>query len=658
MHADAIHLVMPMKSKFIIAIFIFVAIASGSVVGAVLALFDDLPQIRSLEDFRPSAITRIYSSDQVVLGELFTEKRQPVALEVIPRYLKDALISVEDRKFYSHSGIDLKGILRAIVKDILAGAYVEGASTITQQLAKTLFLTPRKHLMRKLQEAILAFQLERRYTKDEILELYLNQVYFGSGAYGVASAARVFFGKSVKDLSLPECALIVGMLKAPSRYTPLVNPDLALDRRNTVLYLMFTAGAIDKTTYQQAKKKPLMLARSSENRPKDDQVGYFIDYIKKELEEVVGANLLYKGGLTIHTTLSYTLQQAANEAVQKGLSAIKTRMNKSNIPSKELQGALIALDIQTGGIMAMIGGRDYHKTPFNRTVDALRQPGSAFKPILYAYAIEKGFTQSATLLDAPVLYKGAKDGQDWRPENFSKSYKGEITLRRALAYSENIPAVRLIEQLGPTGVARFAQKLGIRTPLDPNLTLALGTSGVTLLDIASVYSVFANQGKRIRPYGILEVLDNKGRRLWQIKPVKNIVISRNCAAIVTDMLKAVIKEGTGQAAKQLGYPLGGKTGTTDTYRDAQFIGFSPSITVGVWVGNDNYTPLGPMETGAKAALPIWIDFMEKALPNSPQRTFDHPDDVICLPIDPLSGHVVSPETSGAVQAAFIKGTEP
>jgi penicillin-binding protein 1A len=577
---------------------------------------------------------------------------------VIPRYLKDALISVEDRKFYSHSGIDLKGILRAIIKDILAGAYVEGASTITQQLAKTLFLTPRKHLMRKLQEAILAFQLERRYTKDEILELYLNQVYFGSGAYGVASAARIFFGKSVKDLSLPECALIAGMLKAPSRYTPLVNPDLAVDRRNIVLYSMFTAGVIDKATYQQAKKTPLILAESSGDSPKADQVGYFMDHIKKELEEIVGANLLYKGGLTIHTTLSYTLQQAANEAVQKGLLAIKNRMNKNNIPSEKLQGALIALDVQTGGIVAMIGGQDYHKTPFNRTADALRQPGSAFKPILYAYAIEKGFTQNATLLDAPVLYKGAKDGQNWRPENFSKSYKGEITLRRALAYSENIPAVRLIEQLGPTGVARFAQKLGIGTPLDPNLTLALGTSGVTLLDLTSVYSVFANQGKRIRPYGILEVLDDKGRRLWQINPVKNIVISRSCAAIVTDMLNAVINEGTGRAAKQLGYPLGGKTGTTDTYRDAQFVGFSPSTAVGVWVGNDNYTPLGPRETGAKAALPIWIDFMKKALPNSPQRTFDHPDDVIYIPIDPLSGHVVSPETPGVVKAAFIKGTEP
>jgi penicillin-binding protein 1A len=647
-----------MKLKFYIVIFIFLAIATGSIIGAVLALTGDLPQIRALEDFRPSAITRIYSSDQVVLGELYTQKRQPVALKVIPRHLIDALISVEDREFYSHSGIYLKGIIRAVVKDILAGAYVEGASTITQQLAKTLFLTPRKNLMRKLQEAILAFQLERRYTKDEILELYLNQVYFGSGAYGVASAAHVFFGKSVQDLSLPECALIVGTLKAPSRYNPVANPDLAVERRNTVLHSMFTAGVIDKPTYQQAKTRPLRVAKSSENTPQNNQVGYFMDYIKKELEEIVGANQLYKGGLTVHTTLSYSLQQAANEAIQKGLPAIKARMANNNIPPKSLQGALTALDIQSGGILAMIGGHDYQKSPFNRATDAFRQPGSAFKPILYAYAIEKGFSQNDTLLDAPVIYKGAIKGQDWRPENFSKSYHGELTLRRALAFSENIPAVRLIEKLGPTGVARFAQKLGISTPVSPNLTLALGTSEVSLLDLTSAYTVFANQGKRISPYGIMEVLDNKGRRLWQVKPVKNVVMSRDSAAVMTDMLTAVIKEGTGQAAKRIGHRLGGKTGTTDTYRDALFVGFSPSVAVGVWVGNDNHASLGPRETGAKAALPIWMNFMQKALKKSPQRNFDHPDDVIYVPIDPASGQRVSPKTPGAVRAAFIKGTEP
>lgn len=647
-----------MKSKIIIGLFILLAIAVGSTAGAILALTDDLPQIRALEDFRPSAITRIYSSDQVVLDELYTEKRQPVALEVMPQYLKDALLSVEDSKFYSHSGIDLKGIARAVVKDILAGGYVEGASTITQQLAKTLFLTPRKNLMRKLREAVLAFQLERRYTKDEILEIYLNQIYFGSGAYGVASAARVFFGKSVQKLSLPECALIAGMPKAPSRYSPLVNPEKAVNRRNIVLRRMLVTGIIDADTFKQARNTPLKLAQGPQQDPATDQAGYFIDYIKKELEEVVGANLLYKGGLTVHTTLSHSLQQAAGEAVQKNLPPVAKRMHGNHIKSDQLQASLVALDVQTGAILAMVGGRNYQESPFNRAVDARRQPGSAFKPILYAYAIEKGFSQNAILLDAPVLYKGAKEGQDWQPENFSKAYKGEITFRKALANSENIPAVRLIEQLGPTGVARFAQNLGIGTPLEPNLTLALGTSEVTLLDLTAVYAIFPNQGRRIRPYGILEVLDGKGRRLWKVNPVKNVVISRNSAAVVTDMLNAVVQEGTAQAAKGLGYPLGGKTGTTDTYRDALFTGFSPTLAVGVWVGNDDYTPIGPHETGARAALPIWIDFMAKALPNTPRRSFDQPDDVVFVSIDPISGRAVQPDTPKAVDAAFIKGTEP
>lgn len=646
-----------MKLKVFIALFIFLAVAVGAVVGAVVALTEDLPQIRALEDFRPSAITRIYSSDQVVLGELYTEKRQPVALEKMPQYLKEALISVEDRKFYSHSGIDLKGILRAVVKDIMAGGFVEGASTITQQLAKTLFLTPRKNLMRKLREAVLAFQLERRYTKNELLELYLNQVYFGSGAYGVASAARVFFGKSLEELTIAECALIAGMPKAPSRYSPLVNPDQAVARRNVVLRQMLTTGIIDTATYQQAKETPLIPAQGRPS-PQDSQTGYFMDFIKKELEEAVGANLLYKGGLTVHTTLSHALQQQAGEALRKGVALVEARSDQQPNPDRGLQAALVAVDVQTGGIVAMVGGRDYQKSPFNRAVDALRQPGSAFKPILYAYAVEKGFAQNATLLDAPVLYKGVIEGEDWRPENYSKSYKGVITMRQALANSENIPAVRLIEQLGPTGVAGFAQKLGIQTPLAPNLTLAMGSSAVTLLDLTAAYAVFPNQGKRIRPHGVLEVLDGRGRRLWQVKPIKEVVMPRNCAAVVTDMLRAVIQEGTAQAAKDLGPILGGKTGTTDDFRDALFTGFSPSVATGVWVGRDGNAPIGPYETGARAALPIWIDFMAKALEAFPLRSFDHPEDVIFVPMDPVSGRRAAPGAPRAVEAAFIKGTEP
>jgi penicillin-binding protein 1A len=646
---------MRFKSKATLILALFLAICAGATLGAFLALTEDMPQIRALEDFRPSAVTRIYSADGTLLTELFTEKRDPVPLSAVPEELKSALITIEDRKFYTHSGVDLKGILRAVLHDIQAGGFVEGASTITQQLAKTLFLTPRKNLIRKLREAILAFQLERRYTKDELLQLYLNQVYFGSGAYGVESAARIFFGKSVNALSLAQCALIAGMPKAPSRYSPLVNPDLAVSRRNIVLRQMLATGIIDDTAHRKAIEEPLALADRNEPQV---IAPYFLDYIKKDLEATVGASLLYKGGLRVYTTLSYPLQQDAESAAQTGLQALEKRMAANGRSPAKTQAALVALDVKTGGVLAMVGGRDYRSNSFNRATIGRRQPGSAFKPIVYAYAVEKGFAQNKTLLDAPVVFKGALNGVDWRPENFSKTYQGEITMRKALADSENIPAIRLIEMLGPSSVVRFAQSLGIQSPLDQTLSLVLGTSEVTLMDLTSAYAVFANQGQRIKPHGILEVLDSSGRLVWRAKPEKSAVMSRAAAAVITDVLEAVILEGTGRSALVLGRPLAGKTGTTDTYRDALFVGYSPATAAGVWVGNDDAATLGPGETGARAALPIWIDFMQSALAREPMQSFGLPRDVVRLPIDPVSGlpkHAGDPDS---VTAAFIKGTEP
>jgi penicillin-binding protein 1A len=634
---------------------LILALCMGAAMGAFLALIEDLPQIRALEDFKPSAVTRIYSVDGTLLTELFTEKRDPVPLSAIPQELKQALIAIEDRKFYTHSGVDLKGILRAVVHDIQAGGFVEGASTITQQLAKTLFLTPRKNLIRKLREAILAFQLERRYTKDELLELYLNQVYFGSGAYGVESAARIFFGKSATGLSLSQCALIAGMPKAPSRYSPLVDPKLAISRRNVVLRQMQATGLIDEATCRMAIAEPLALA--DRNEPQNN-APYFLDYIKTDLEATIGAGLLYKGGLRVYTTLSYPLQKAAEQAVNSGLLSLEMRMASDVQQAAHPQGALVALDAKTGGILALVGGRDYRQSNFNRATAGMRQPGSAFKPIIYAYAIENGFAQNKTLLDAPVVFKGALNGEDWQPLNFSKTYQGDLTMRKALAYSENIPAVRLIEMLGPSSVVRFAQSLGIQSTLRPNLSLALGTSEVTLLELTTAYAVFSNQGQRIAPHGILEVLDSSGRLVWRAKPEKTAVMSRAAAAVITDMLEAVINEGTGQSALSLGRPLAGKTGTTDTARDALFVGYSPATVAGVWVGNDDAASLGPDETGARAALPIWIDFMQSVLAQEPLQTFDQPPDVVHVPIDPVSGLLESATEPNAVTAAFVKGTEP
>ncbi len=642
------------KNTFILLVLIAGAIG-GIMVGTYLALTYDLPQIRLLETFRPPAITRIYSKDRVLLAELFIEKRDPVPLEVIPSYLKAALIATEDRNFYKHSGVDLKGILRAIIRDIQAGEFVEGASTITQQLAKTLFLTPRKTLPRKIKEAILSFQLERRYTKDEVLELYLNQIYFGSGAYGVESAARIFFGKSAANLSLSECALIAGLPKAPSRYSPLVNKDLAKRRRNFVLKQMQDTGIITTTAYNKAITEPLNLAGPNKepvNAP------YFVKYVTKFLEKKLGSARLYKGGLTVFTTLSFKLQEAAETAVANGLAALETRMKQNKIKVPDPQCALVSLDVRYGGILAMIGGKDFNKSSFNRATTAKRQPGSAFKPIVYALAIERGFPQNKLILDAPVAFKGALQGVDWKPENFSKDYLGEITLRKALALSRNIPAIRLMEMLGPSSVARFGYTLGIESALSPNLSLALGTSEVSLLDLTSAYAVFPNKGKMIKPFGVMEVIDHSGRIIWQVKPQKNIAMAAAAAAIMTNMLEAVMQEGTGKGGQVLKRPVAGKTGTTDEYKDALFIGFSPSIATGVWVGCDTSFSLGKKETGARAALPIWIEFMGKALENSPCKYFDLPDDVVPVLMDPATGCQTSADSSEAVRALFKKGTEP
>jgi penicillin-binding protein 1A len=643
------------KKTITIFIVLLAGISAGVLVGAFFAFTHDLPQIQTLESFRPQAVTRIYSADKMLLSELYQEKRDPVPLESIPRYLTAALVATEDRKFYKHSGVDLRGIARAIFKDIRAGEFVEGASTITQQIAKTLFLTPRKSIVRKIKEAILAFQLERRYTKDEILELYLNQVYFGSGAYGVQSAAEIFFGKPVQDLSLAECALVAGMPKSPSRYSPLVNMDLARQRRDTVLKQMFTMDIISAADYHQAIAEEIKLKGRNK---KLNRAPYFVEYVQKKLEEILGASNLYKGGLSIYTTLDLKLQEAAQRAVDDGLMALEKRMDKNEIQPASPQAALISLDIKSGGILAMVGGKDFNESPFNRAIAAKRQPGSAFKPIVYAYAIEQGFTQNRMILDAPVVLKGADKDQDWRPQNFSRKYLGEITLRKALAVSQNIPAVRLIEMLGPLSVAQFAHRLGIESNLAPDLSLALGTSEVSLINLTAAYAVFPREGKWIEPFGVIEAVDHRGRVIWSAKPPKRLVMTQAGAAIITDMLEGVVTEGTGRQAMMLKNTVAGKTGTTDNYNDALFIGFSPAIAAGVWVGRDSGGTLGDKETGARAALPIWIQFMQTALASGSPQQFDLPDNVSKVRMDPQTGLVAPQGSKEAVWALFKKGTEP
>jgi penicillin-binding protein 1A len=465
----------------------------------------------------------------------------------------------------------------------------------------------------------------------------------------------MFFNKPVRDLSLAECALIAGMPKSPSRFSPLINEDLALKRRNIVLGQMRATGIISAEDYNQAVAEEIRIGIKNKNLT---PTPYFVEYVKKQLEDVLGASRLYKGGLSIYTTLDFKLQSAAQKAVADGLLALETRMEKQNIRPAAPQAALVALDVKSGAILAMVGGRNFDESPFNRATAARRQPGSAFKPIVYAYAVEQGFSQNKLILDAPIAFKGTGGGNDWHPQNFSKTFLGEITLRKALAVSQNIPAVRLIEMLGPSSVARFAHRLGIESNLEPYLSLALGTSEVTLINLTTVYATFPRGGKWIEPFGIMEVTDHRNRIIWRTHPQKKLVMSREGAAIVTNMLEGAVQEGTGSQARILRGPVAGKTGTTNNYQDALFVGFSPAIAAGVWVGLDTGGTLGDRETGAKAALPIWIQFMKNAPTTGSPPYFDLPDNVIKVRMDPQTGMLAADGSKGAVDALFIKGTEP
>ncbi len=579
------------------------------------------------------------------------EKRDPVPLNRMPKYLIKALLTTEDRRFYNHSGIDIKGIMRAAFKDIVKRKFVEGASTITQQLAKTLFLTNEKTFVRKGKEAILAIQLERRYTKDEILALYLNQIYFGSGAYGVQSAAMMFFGKPIHELDLAECALLAAMPRAPSLYSPLVNPKLAMKRRNIVLMLMKNKEIITKAEYKAAVKEPVTRnksVRSSVHAP------YFVEYVKKRLEKDFGSALLYKGGLRIETTLSLRLQNAATESIEKRLGELESRMKKKKLTLIDPQAALISIDVETGKIIAMVGGKNYERSRFNRVTAAKRQPGSAFKPVLYACAIEGGYEQNHTSMDTPVAFSHRGNTSTWQPQNYDNTFKGKMTMRKALTLSKNIPAVRMIEALSCEKVIEFAKRMGIKSKLSPYLSLSLGTSEVTLMELTAAFAVFPNKGKYIRPHGIVSVKDSKGRILWKASSIQSIAMSRAGAAIMADMLEAVIVTGTGKKARIEGQYVAGKTGTTNKFKDALFVGFSPDIATGVWVGQDKYVTLGKRETGSRAAIPIWKDFMKAALEKKEVEYFDIPDDVVHERFDTVSGNILPADSAKGVSGLFRK----
>lgn len=617
----------------------------GFLAGAFYNLIHDLPQINILKQYKPSSVTTVYSADKKILDRFYIEKRFPVSIDIIPESLIEAVLTIEDQNFFNHSGVNLKAVLRAIIQDIKAGSFKQGASTLTQQLAKTLFLTSEKSIVRKIKEAILTLQIERRYAKKEILELYLNQIYLGSGAYGVEAASKTYFGKSVIDLSLAEAALIAGMPKSPSVYSPLKNPELAEKRRNIVLKQMYLTGKIHSEEYEDAKAKHIFTMAGHSG---DTLAPYFIEHIKQMLRQQFEFEKIVSAGLKIYTTLNFELQTIAQDSVNNHMKKLQERMNGQDLNGSQAQCALIAIDIKTGGILSMIGGIDFSGSAFNRAVQAKRQPGSAFKPFVYATALNKGYSQKDILLDAPLSYPLAT-GRVWTVRNFSRSYSGEMTFRKALSLSKNTPVVRLLEIIGADNVVSFAEKAGISSKLSPNLSLALGTSEVSLLELTAAYIPFANMGVKVTPYPISKITDSDSRLIFQHTIKKQSIMSRQNAAIMTDMLRSVILEGTGRKALRIQKDIAGKTGTSDNYKDALFIGYSPDIAVGVWVGKDNSSTLGKHETGAKTALPIWIDVMVHYLSRTSYQYFDIPEGTKMVYMNPSTGKLHQTKTSDSVR---------
>jgi len=599
---------------------------AGIGIGFLYAQLQELPDIKLLQTTSPSQATRIYDVNGELVSQLWLEQRTLVSLDKVPQPLQDAFISIEDERFYRHIGVDPIGVMRAFITNIRSGGErLQGGSTLTQQLARNLFLTHEKTFTRKVREILLALQIERNYSKKEILEMYLNQIYLGEGAYGVESAARSYFGKHVEDLTLPECAYLATLPKAPNDYDAYKHPLEALSRRNLVLNAMADHGYITQQEATDAKNTPIELKKIEvQNAP------YFVEYVRDELVSRYGDNVVYKGGLSVYTTLDLKMQEAAQKALSDGVAnaEVVARKNRlTNIPvDQPIQGALLAMDPHTGAIRAMIGGIDYRKSVFNRAIQAHRQPGSAFKPFIYAAAIENGYTMADVFLDTPVVYPDPITGQPWRPTNFSGKFRGATTLHTALMYSINVVTIKLLEKLGIQPVVNMARRLGITTPIKPNLTLGLGTSEVTLAEMVQAFSALDNQGVRVEPFGILTVKDASGKVLETNSPTGEQVLDPDVAYIMVHTMKDVIDNGTGRIIRRLGfsYPAAGKTGTTNDNVDAWFIGFTPSLTCGVWIGYDERQSLGKKQTGGEAAAPIWAEFMKAAMEGKPAEDFQPP----------------------------------
>ncbi len=587
--------------------------------------------------------------------------REWIPLDEIPSRLIDSVLAVEDRRFYSHIGVDPIAIGRAVWRNLTQGGVVQGGSTITQQLAKNLFYTPRRTFDRKLKEALAALVMEVKYRKQEILESYLNEIYLGQAGfvaiYGVGEAAHRYFGKPVTELTIGEMAMIAGLIKGPNTYAPTKHRTLAQQRRDVVLRILREQGYLSEEEWKQEVNRPLQVA------PPDDALAdapYFVDAVLKQVEEAIGAPL--PEGLRIDSTLDPLVQQVAADALERGLAKLERTHPSLSGPDQYLQGAVVVLEASTGAILALVGGRDYRVSQFNRAVQAHRQAGSLFKPFVYVAAFETSrtngepyWTPASLIADEPVTFESG-DGT-WSPQNYDRQYRGNVTLRYAFEQSLNVPAVRIAKSVGTKPLLEIIRNLGLTTPLPDDLSIALGSPAVSLLEMTAAYGALANGGILVRPTAVRATAAQDGIKLWQAVPDRSQAVSPQSAYIATSLMEGVILRGTATKAKVLGLrgTIAGKTGTTDRYRDAWFIGYTPEVAIGVWVGFDDERPI--RLTGSQAALPIWMDIATRIVSEQAQA-FQQPDGVIIKTIDPKTGQLATSQCPEQVEEVFIEGTEP
>lgn len=632
-----------------------VSIILLSVVGIVIyyGVTIDLPSVETLKDYRPSIASRVYDDNDELIDEFFLEDRKIVDIKDVPKVVQEAFVASEDSRFYQHRGFDIKSIFRAMFKNIEAGTIVQGGSTITQQVAKMMYLSPEKKYIRKLKEAILAYKIDKYLAKEEILNLYLNQIYLGHGTYGIESASMAYFGKSAKELTLPEAALLAGLPKAPSTYSPFLYFERSKQRQIYVLNRMLEDGYITQEEMDKAAAATLEFKQMKE---KNKVAAYFVENVRRYVQEKYGGDVLYKEGLTIYTTLNLAAQKEANDAVEAGLAELEDRQKYER---GLVQGALFCMDVKTGAIRAMVGGRDFSKSEFNRATQSRRQPGSAFKPLIYTAAFDKGFNPSSIFVDSPIVIEDptAEDGL-WRPRNFDEKFLGPITMRTALVQSRNVVTVKILQEITPEYAASYAANMGIESPITKTLSMALGSSGVTLQEMVRAYGVLANGGKKVKPYFIKKIVDRTGNVFEENNPESEQVIDPRIAFMTQYIMRDVVETGTGRRVRSIGRPVAGKTGTTNDYRDAWFIGFSPSLITGVWVGFDQEISLGKAEVGGRAAAPIWLYFMEKVLKGAPVEAFPTPEGITFMRVDANTGQLTTDTGASTIYECFLEGTRP